>query len=344
VKATLTSRGPLALLLPLVAGVVFQSVAHAGLPPLPGAAPPQASAGPAGPVSPDAAAPSLERLTRGVVTLERDGRTLGVGTVLSGDGRVLTALSALGGSDAADIHYADGTAVHAKVGHRDKVWDLALLVPLSGRWTEGLRASEADPGASELRAFIATHPGHAAVVPARLRGPMEARAREGTDPLNALDVELKGAASAGAPIMDGEGGVVGVLVRACRAADHGTCAPVVVAAPVSAIRQFLARTPVNAVTPAPWLGIVAEPDTTGSTHGVRVMAVAPQSPAEKGGLKTNPDRSQADLIVAVDGQPIDTPERLAELISKHAVGENVKLLVLSRDKFHEMTVTLRAAP
>jgi serine protease Do len=113
---------------------------------------------------------------------------------------------------------------------------------------------------------------------------------------------------------------------------------------VSSIRHFLAHTPLNAVAPSAWLGIVGAPDSAGNTHGVRVMAVAPQSPAEKGGLKASVDRGPADLIVAVDSQPVDTPEKLAEFISKHSVGEHVKLLILSGEKFREVLVTLHAAP
>jgi serine protease Do len=326
----------------LAAALSFAAaVAAAPLPPLPGnpALGPQA---PAAAGSPEAGA---EHLTRGVVTIEREGRLIGVGTVLSGDGRILTALSALGASDFADVRYADGNAAHAKVGHRDKEWDLALLVPLSGRWTEGLRASELDPTTAELRALVATRPGRAALVPAHLRGAIDARAREGADALpGALDVELKGGVAIGAPVTDPQGGVVGVLIRACRPGDGGACSPITVAAPIAPIRLFLSRTPLNAVAPSPWLGIVGAPDTSGSSKGVRVMAIAPQSPAQKSGLKTSTDRAQADLIVAVDGQPVDTPEKLAEAISKHAVGETVKLLVLSAERFHEVSVTLRAAP
>lgn len=319
------------------------------LPPLPGAGAPAVApnaataADPGSTTAPAGTGLTLDRVTRGIVTLERDGRLLGVGTVLSGDGRVLTALSDMGSSDNVDVRYVDGTLVHAKVGHRDKTWDLALLVPLSGKWTEGLTASEVDPAATELRAFVAARPGHPAVVPAHLRGTIEARAREGADPLSALDVEIKVTPSYGSPITDAQGGVVGVLVRACKAAPGGPCSPLGVTAPVTAVRQFLVHTPVTAVAPSPWLGIVGEPDASGNTRGVRVMAIAPQSPADRGGLKANADRSLADIIVAVDGQPVETPERLAELISKHSIGETVKLLVLSKDKFHDLNVTLRAA-
>jgi serine protease Do len=75
------------------------------------------------------------------------------------------------------------------------------------------------------------------------------------------------------------------------------------------------------------------------------MAVAPGSPAEKGGLRGGDDRAQSDLIVAVDSVPIDTPEKLAEIIAKHAIGDKVKLLVFGFDgKFREVAVTLRPAP
>jgi serine protease Do len=326
------------------------------LAPLPGSPsqPSQAAAQPSD-------ASGLEHVSRGVVTLERDGRLLGVGTVLAADGRVLTALSALGPSDYCDVRYSDGSLVHARVGHRDKSWDLALLVPLSGKWTEGLRASEVDPATTELRALVATHPGRPTIVPAHLRGTVDARAKEGSDALaNALDIELHGGGgpTVGAPLMDSAGGVVGVLVRVCKvtlpaAGPNGAptpapatspCSPLLVAAPVASIRHFLAHTPLNAVAPSAWLGIVGAPDSTGNTHGVRVMAVAPQSPAEKGGLKANTDHAQADLIVAVDSQPVDTPEKLADFISKHPVGEHVKLLVLTGEKFREVLVTLHAAP
>jgi serine protease Do len=114
---------------------------------------------------------------------------------------------------------------------------------------------------------------------------------------------------------------------------------------VSALRQFLARTPASAVAPSPWLGIVGAGDSNGTAHGVRVMAVAPGSPAEKGGLMSNEDRARADLIVAVDGAPVDTPDKLSDFIAKHSIGDKVKLFVLGADnKFREVVVALRAAP
>ncbi len=346
-----------------LAPVLVPAVAHAGpLAPLPGTTLVETA-------TPVAAPSPAERLSRGVVTVEQGGRVVAVGAVLSGDGdgRILTALSPLGTAELVDVRYADGSVVHAKIGHRDRAWDLALLVPQTGKWVDGLAASMANPLVETLEAPVALHPGRPVVVAAHVRGLVDARAKDGSSVLSsALDVELQGAVpTLGAPVTDGSGGVVGVFVKACQAtlpvvapstgaAPLSTpapappppppCVPLVVAAPVAAIRDFLSHTPPTAVTPTPGLGINGVPDTESNTHGVRVVAVAPDSPAQKGGLKASEDRTQADLIVAVDGQPVDTPEHLAEIIGRHAIGARVKLLLMLGGKFHETTVVLRAAP
>jgi serine protease Do len=338
-----------------------QQPAPQALPSLPGqyapAPPPGARAAGPGLVTPQEL---YEHVRRGVVAIERNGVPMAVGTVLGGDGRILTALSGLGGAEGADVRYADGTTVHAKVGHSDKDADLALLIPQSGKWTDGLTASEADPAQSALRAMLPGRGAHLGPADAAVKGRTDAHARDGMPLLQMLDVDLKVPPIAGAPLLDSTGSVVGVLVRACKGAlqtqpdspwaawggaapapapTKAACTPVVLGEPVRAIRTFLSRTPVTAVAPAPWLGIRGEAETQGTAHGVRLTAVAPQSPAEKAGLKAN-----ADVIAAVDGQAVDGPEKLAEAIGRHAPGDTVKLLVFGDGKFRDVSVTLRPAP
>jgi serine protease Do len=370
VKRSLLVWVPLALGT-IASRALAQPPKHPALPPLPAsetsasgasATPPAAEDRQGATTSAAASAQQLyEHLRRGVVALERNGVPLAIGTVLGGDGRILTSWSGLGGLDATDIRYADGTTVHAKVGHGDKAADLALLVPQSRRWTEGLVASESDPVGAPLRAMLPARGASLGPAEAGIRGRVEAHARDGEPLLPMLDVDVKGPLVAGAPLLDAAGGVVAVLVRTCKGPSAAqpdpmpwakwaeaqqppkaaalACTPVVVGAPVSAIRRFLVKAPATAVPPAPWLGIRGEPAQSGLVHGVRVVDVAPSSPAQKSGLKAD-----ADIIVAADGRPIPTPEKLADTIGKHAPGEAVKLLVFGEDKFREVVVTLRAAP
>ncbi len=305
-----------------------------------------------------------ERVRRGVVAIQRNGVPSALGTVLSGDGRVLTSLSGLGGAPQADVRYADGTTVHAKLERSDKNLDLALLAPDPVHSKDGLPASDADPTGIDLRAIL---PGRGAFLgPAAVsvRGPADAHARGGESLVKLLNVDVQGVPVAGAPILDATGSVVAVLVRGCRGAalpdaTKKVCHPVVLGAPVAAIRTFLAPLAASAVQseptpkgpapeavaptpprpPTPFLGVRVEPQVSGAVHGVRVAAVAPGGPAEQAGLKPS-----ADVIVAVDGQPIASSDALAGTIAKHAPGETVQLLVYGGGAFRQVAVALRETP
>lgn len=287
---------------------------------------------------------SAERIRQALVTVEVAGRATGIGVVLDNDGRIITSLSAVGPNDTADVRYADGHTVHARAAHKDTVLDLGLLVPLSGRWVTGLLASDLDPMVVELRtASLAT--GRPALVAAKLKARVDAHAKDGTSLSGAW--ELDRAPSSGAPLLDPEGRALGIAGHACRGlaalsgggGDGGACTDVTVTIPILSIRMFLARTPANAVPPSPWLGINGAPDVVNGIRGVRVQAVAPRSPAERGGLRTT-----TDLIVVADGQPLDTPERLAEIVSKHAVGDVLKLSVFAQGHYREVDIALQAPP
>lgn len=276
---------------------------------------------------------------KGVVQIELNGRAVGLGAVLSGDGRIVTSLTALGAADTVDVRYADGHTVRGKIGHKDPTSDLALLVPQAGRYTEGFAASEQDPLTVELRVFAASVGNHTTIATVRARGRVEARARDGAVLTGLLDIDAR-ALALGTPVIDPGAHAVGVVVRACQTtSDAGTCTPINVVAPVALLRAFLVRTPANAVPPAPWLGINGAAEALNGVKGVRVMAMAPRSPAEKGGLK-----AQQDLVVAADGQPVESPERLADIISRHAVGETVKLNVFAQGKYREVSIVLSGSP
>ena len=295
-----------------------------------------------------ATAPTLdpiERARRGVVTLERGGEILGLGTVLKDDGRVITALSALGDGNNIDLRYADGSTVRSRVGHSDRAWDLALLIPQSGRWPEGLTASDGDPlrSGAQLRAFL---PGkHVSPATVLVKDKRSLLGADGQVVRDVLNVTTKvGAKELGSPIVDETGGVVGVLGRACVPVEKGPCTPTAFAAPTDALRAFLRTTPVSAVPPAAWLGIQGVSDHAGALPGVRVSSVSPESPADEAGLRGGVDKAKSDLLVAVDDKPVATPEALSATLREKAPGDRVKLLVLSEGKLRDVQAVLRAAP
>jgi membrane-associated protease RseP (regulator of RpoE activity) len=63
------------------------------------------------------------------------------------------------------------------------------------------------------------------------------------------------------------------------------------------------------------------PSARVSTSGAFVVEVLPDSPAEQGGLQVG------DVIVAVDGQQLDSGDELADLIAEYEPGDRVTLEV-----------------
>src|SRR5262245_49526328 len=88
----------------------------------------------------------------GVVSILRAGRQLALGTVLNGDGRILTALSPLTHGNDLRARYHDGSTSALKLEHFSRPWDMALLTPLDKNTKLGLKAAQR-PFASEVAPF-----------------------------------------------------------------------------------------------------------------------------------------------------------------------------------------------
>jgi serine protease Do len=288
-----------------------------------------------------------ERALRGIVVIERGGQPIGLGAALASDGRILTALSPLGSGNDLEARFADGTTVKAKLGHHDRMWDLALLVPQTGKWQEGLTASGRDPVRQDasIKSFAATSKGKAPnAAPMTLRG---YRALIGGDdkPLDqAIEIGSRVMPNdLGSPIIDEEGRVVAVVGRGCAPNEGRPCTPVAFGIPIAAIKGFLRSVPPTAVPPAAWLGIQGIGEAGSIVKGVRISVVHPDSPADEAQLKGG-ERGASDMILAVDGVPVTSPEALADAIRTHAVGEKVPLTIFSQGKYKQVIVNLRAAP
>lgn len=291
-------------------------------------------------------APSVEeKAMRGVVLVERAGQVISLGTALSGDGRILTALSPLGSGNDIDVRFADGTVVRAKLGHHDRMWDLALLVPQSGKWSEGLVASTRDPVRADaaIRSYSAAR-GKLAPGQMVIRGRRTLLGADDVSLPNAFELGSRvSPIDLGSPIIDEDGRVVSLLVRGCSPNEGRPCTPVAFGVPINAIRTFLKTVPATAVAPSAWLGIQGIADVGTVVKGVRVQSIFPDSPASEAKLLAG-DASVSDMIVAVDGAPVTTPEALSEAIRSQAVGAKVPLLLFGQGKYRQVTVVLRQAP
>lgn len=72
----------------------------------------------------------------------------------------------------------------------------------------------------------------------------------------------------------------------------------------------------------------------GQETGLLLVAVEPNSPAEKGGLMLG------DVIVALDGHPVRVPDELLAGLTGDKVGKDAKIKLVRGGQIHEVTVTV----
>jgi S1-C subfamily serine protease len=80
---------------------------------------------------------------------------------------------------------------------------------------------------------------------------------------------------------------------------------------------------------------------------VLVLKVTPRSTAEEAGLRgvrrgTNGSMVPGDVIVAVDGRPVQTVAQLFARLDHHQVGDAVRLSLLRDGRKLDVAVTLQA--
>ncbi len=156
--------------------------------------------------------------------------------------------------------------------------------------------------------------------------------------------------NSGGPLVNSAGQVIGVdTAVATNAQGIGFAIPIDVAKPllqqaIDGVRPFV----------RPWIGVyyvpvtkqvAAENNLEIDSGGVWVSppssgqpAVFPDSPAAKAGVK------DGDIIVEIDGQPINAEHDLSAAIIPHMPGDKVTLRIINGTSTREVTVTLGTLP
>jgi S1-C subfamily serine protease len=159
--------------------------------------------------------------------------------------------------------------------------------------------------------------------------------------------------NSGGPLLDTSGRLVGMNVAI--ATKTGQNAGLGFAIPVNRIRQIVPQLIEHGKVVRADIGIVAVKELK---QGLQIVEVNKDGPAEKAGLKgwslvrkhvtrgplaydvERQDPSNSDIIVAVDGQPVDTASAFVEKIEDHQPGDQLRLTILRSGKQIEVPVTL----
>jgi serine protease Do len=144
--------------------------------------------------------------------------------------------------------------------------------------------------------------------------------------------------NSGGPLVNMAGEVVGVNSMAAVNGSIGF------AIPVNLVKALLPQLAEKGKVEWGWLGVsIAEvPDEEAAKlglkepRGVLIRQVVAGQPADQGGIKAN------DVVVSVDGSPVEGPRDLQRIISSTPVGKSVKISVLREGKEREVAVTVGA--
>lgn len=156
--------------------------------------------------------------------------------------------------------------------------------------------------------------------------------------------------NSGGPLLDTSGRLIGMNVAI--ATKSGQSAGLGFAIPVNRIRQIVPELIKFGKVVRGDIGIVAVVETD---KGLQIVETNRGGAAEKAGLRGwkmaqrrgplvynvgQKDRSAADVIIAVDGQPVESAGNFVDTIEQHRPGEQVVLTVLRGGQSLKVPVTL----
>ncbi len=268
----------------------------------------------------------------------------GSGFFISADGYVVTNDHVVENATEVQVVMDDGKILPAKVVGTDKKTDLALLKVNTGSNYPYVDFAAKTPRVGDWVLAVGNPFGLGGTVTA---GIVSARGRDiGSGPYDdfiQIDAPVN-RGNSGGPAFNTEGKVVGVNTAIY--SPSGGSVGIGFAIPADVVQNVVSALKEHGKVTRGWIGVQIQPVTTDiadsmglkSTKGALVAEVQPTGPAKAAGLKSG------DVILGVNGEPVDGPRELARKIA--ALGPNAKadLLVWRNGSEKTLTMTLGTLP
>jgi len=305
---------------------------------------------------------AVKKVSPAVVTIQvRSGQGSagsGSGFIFNSNGWILTNRHVVEGASQIQVILADSRTFTGTVYGIDTLTDLAIVkVDATGLPTAPLGTS-ADLQQGQLAIAIGNPLGNfentvtTGVISGLGRqitaGDVSQTSSEQLNNLIQTDAAIN-PGNSGGPLLNSAGEVIGVNTAVASSAQG-----IGFAIPVDAAKEILAEALAGKPLARPWIGVYYQPVTKqlakekglSVDHGALVgppangsaTGIVSGSPAASAGLK------DGDVILAVDGQTIDTNHDLSTRIVTHAPGDKVVLSVQRGSSSIQVTLTLGTLP
>jgi len=266
----------------------------------------------------------------------------GSGSVIDGQGRILTAAHVVQGASSIKVNFQDGTTRTARVLGADQSTDIALLkVDPSGLTLHPLAlGSSKSLSVGDALAVIGDPFQYSRSLSTGVVSGLDRTigATNGFSIAHAIQTDASlNPGNSGGPVLDARGRLVGIADQiATGGSSSQSSSGVGFAVPIDLVKSELSQLESGARVSHAYLGIETGNSTDGK--GALVGSVQGGSPAAAAGLRNG------DVVTAFDGSPIHGSNDLVSAITSHRPGDRVKLSVRRGSSSVEVTATLAAQP
>lgn len=278
---------------------------------------------------------------------EQEQHGLGSGVIVSKDGIVLTNNHVVENADEIKVTTADKKEFDVEVVGTDAKSDLAVL-RLKGN-VKGLKPIElGDSSRMRLGDIVLAIGNPFGVGQTITMGIVSAKGRANVGIVDYEDFLQTDAAinpgNSGGALVNMEGQLIGVNTAIL--SRSGGNMGIGFAIPSNMAKPIMDSLLTTGKVVRGWLGVgiqdvnqdLADAMKLGSTRGVLISEVMPDSPAQKAGLK------QGDVVLEVNGKKMDSTGRLRNAVAAAGAGAKVDLTIIRDGKKKDVTVKLGELP
>lgn len=284
--------------------------------------------------SPDSVAGLAARVLPSVVSIETmssDGGAAGSGFVIDPNGYLLTNNHVVADAITIKIMLNDGREFSAKILGRDESYDLAVLkIQATGlkalQFGDSDKVQVGDPVIAIGSPLGLSGTVTQGIISAKDRPVTAGDSNSSTSFISALQTDAAiNPGNSGGPLVDATGAVIGVnSAIASLGSSLGSQSGSIglgFAIPINQARKTADQLIKNGKATYPVIGVAVDMsyNSGGALIAKSTSAITAGGPAAKAGLRAG------DLITAVDGMKINTPEELIVEIRTHNVGDEVTI-------------------
>lgn len=271
-------------------------------------------------------------------------RDFGSGFVISGDGRILTNNHVIGDPNRVEVRLSDQTRYKARVLHQDALNDMALLQIDPKKKLTVLRLGDSDGLQVGQKVLAIGNPfgflegtltvGVVSSLGRKIRGENDTE----LDDMVQTDAAIN-PGNSGGPLLDSAGSVIGINTAILGQAGNigiGFALPINRAKAMLDDFQTGRERPKLGVTVVPVAGDYADALNLPTQGGLLVQDVTAGSPAARAGIRGGTEMVQigneqlkvgGDLIMSIDGNPVDRSDAISRALARKRAGESITLTV-----------------